>query len=224
MTPIETIEHEGLRIKVYPDEDPIDPRKEYDNLGKMICFHKRYRLGDEHEYDPDDYRNWDEMEKALVEGEDAALILPVYLYDHSGLRMKIGSFQGLLPQGHAEFDSGQVGFILVSKAKVREEYSVKRVSKQVLAKAYEALKSEVNVYDEYLSGQVYGYVIEEDADGNELPPDLHDSRCGFFGFNYCVEQAKDAAKGIAPKAKARLEDAATYGDCRNQLALPFDNC
>ena len=50
-----TMEHEGYEIEVTRDEFPESPRQ-WDNLGKMIFFHKRYDLGDKgHGYDSDDY-------------------------------------------------------------------------------------------------------------------------------------------------------------------------
>jgi hypothetical protein len=33
-------------LRVYADEDPQSPR-EWDNLGKIIGWHKRYKIGDE---------------------------------------------------------------------------------------------------------------------------------------------------------------------------------
>jgi len=30
------------------DTDPVNPRKEYDHLGTMVCWHQRYDLGDNH--------------------------------------------------------------------------------------------------------------------------------------------------------------------------------
>ncbi len=47
--------NEQYRLDVMYDEDAWNPR-EWDNLGKMICFHGRYDLGDEHDYsDPKDF-------------------------------------------------------------------------------------------------------------------------------------------------------------------------
>ena len=44
--PIETIAcANGNTIKVFVDEDPQSPR-EWDNAGTMVCFHRRYNLGD----------------------------------------------------------------------------------------------------------------------------------------------------------------------------------
>ena len=36
---------------VMQDEDPINPREDYDNFGKMACWHRRYNLGDKHDYE-----------------------------------------------------------------------------------------------------------------------------------------------------------------------------
>ena len=37
-------------VKVEYDEYAGSPRTEWDNLGKMVCFHRRYNLGDVHNY------------------------------------------------------------------------------------------------------------------------------------------------------------------------------
>jgi hypothetical protein len=43
-------------LSIVQDEDPLNPRLDYDNLGKMICFHKQHNLGDEHNIDPSDFK------------------------------------------------------------------------------------------------------------------------------------------------------------------------
>lgn len=200
-TSVKQFEHAGLKVRIEHDEDAEDPRKGFDNhLGIMVCSHRRYDLGDkDHGIDFNAHNSWAEVEATLRKTKDAALVLPLFLYDHSGLRLKVGSFQGHLPQGHAEFDSGQVGFIYVSRAALREEYSVKRLSKKTLATAEKVLRSEVDEYDDYLSGQVYGYVIE-DAEGEHL-----DSCWGFYGLEYCEQEAKSAAESAAAARKKKSE-------------------
>lgn len=42
-------------LKIVHDEDVESPR-EWDNIGKMVCFHNRYSLGDKHDYsEPRDF-------------------------------------------------------------------------------------------------------------------------------------------------------------------------
>ena len=129
---------------MYQDFD--NPRS-WDNLGTMVCFHNRYDLGDKHEYDHRDYSGWDEMESAIIKNEDTCVILPLYLYDHSGITMNTTGFS-------CRWDSGQVGFVFVSKKKVREEYGVKRIDKKLIEKVTELLVNEVKTYDMYLTGEL----------------------------------------------------------------------
>ena len=63
-------------IDVVQDEAPFNPRKENDNLSKMICFHSRYDLGDKHDFKSKDYTSWAEMKKAIEKKLDIAVILP----------------------------------------------------------------------------------------------------------------------------------------------------
>lgn len=85
------------------------------------------------------------------------LILNLYLYDHSGISMSCDSFIGRAH--HAEWDSGRVGIIHVSHEKILAEYGGKRITKKTLAKAEKCLRAEVETYDQYLRGEVYGYRV-----------------------------------------------------------------
>lgn len=161
--------YKGYTIRIHPDSDPENPRTSWDNLGTMVCFHGRYNLGDlKTGYTQDQQRSWQELADRL-EKDGAAVILPLYLYDHSGITMSTGEFS-------CPWDSGQVGFIFVTRAKLLKEYGGMRVSKEVIAKATEVLKGEVETYDTYLRGNIYGYTIE-DPEGED-----GDSCWGFYGY------------------------------------------
>lgn len=159
-----------LRVRIMFDDEPTSPR-EWDNIGTMVCFHDRYDLGDKgHGYSGDDYDSWEEMEKDIYKNEDIAVILPLYLLDHSGVTMQIGSFGD-------PWDSGQVGFIYATKDAIREAYGVKHVTKKYIAKAEKSLRQEVITYDAHLRGDVYGFVIEECKD---CEWEVRESIWGFF--------------------------------------------
>lgn len=195
MEPIETFEQKGFIIEIHQDEDPESPR-EWDNLGTMACFHPRYDLGDNHEW-PNTLEGRLEFIDFLAKNQKNLIALPLYLYDHSGLRIKVGSFQGLLPQGHAEFDTMKVGYIYVEKDKVRNEFG--KWTKQNRDKATKVLEAEVETYDRYLSGSVYGYLVK-DEDG-----EIQNSCWGFYGMDHVINEAKEAAEAIYRQSMIQYE-------------------
>ena len=227
-------------LQVMYDDEPLNPRTDDDNFGKMVCWHSRYNLGDEHDFEDtnellkslardsvepdalislvrsgkvegvkleynqsdggwavseyDDYfKKWfttffegsmadnkqdifedilntlpDQLLYALASEKN--LILPLNLYDHSGLSMSVSSFIGRAQ--HAEWDSGQVGWIYATADSIRAEYG--NCSAESVEKAKALLKSEVETYNYYLSGQCYGFRLYEN--GEEM-----DSCWGFLG-------------------------------------------
>lgn len=104
------------------------------------------------------------IEKAL----EKVVMLPLYLYDHSGITMKTSSFND-------RWDSGQVGFIYITYEKIKEEFKTSRVTRAMHIKMQEYLKGEVETYDMYLTGNVHGYMIRK-PEG-----DWQGGCWGFFG-------------------------------------------
>ncbi len=46
----------AYHLKIEYDEDGLNPRVDYDNFGHMACWHRRYSLGDKHNYsEPDEF-------------------------------------------------------------------------------------------------------------------------------------------------------------------------
>lgn len=143
-----------VSITIAHDSDVESPR-DYENLGTMVCFHNRYSLGDnDHGFSTSDYSGWTEMEAAILNkyGRDA-FILPVYMLDHSGLALSTSSF-------HDPWDSGQVGFIVASRAKVRSDMGVSRITPKLAKQVFGWLKSEVEVYSKWLNGETYMMTVD----------------------------------------------------------------
>lgn len=163
----------GLEVKIHYDTDPESPR-EWDNVGTMVCAHRNYNLGDE-QLDTSEYEGWDEVEKMLREDRKAVIVLPLGLYDHSGITMYIGNT-------HDRWDGGQVGFIYCTQEDVDREWDGD------LEKAENYLRGEVKTYDEYLRGDVYGFTITNPKNGEDI-----DSCWGFYGLEYVKEEANAVA-------------------------------
>jgi len=170
-----------FKMRIERDEMAEDPREVYDNLGKMVCFHKRYTLGDPTDLAADAFKGWNAMRKYLVRKEGAEVILPLYLMDHSGLAMSTSPFA-------CRWDSGQVGWIYVTQKDLKVAYGAGWAD--ATQRVEEALKSEVDTYDKFLSGDVWGYSIVDET-GEEV-----ESCWGFYGENDAQEQGAAALAAI----------------------------
>lgn len=149
-------ELDNHKVVIERDDDPINPR-EWDNLGRMVCAHDRYNLGDEYAEHFTRYRDWDSYFKNVLFEEpriETIVALPLYLYDHSGITMSTSPFT-------SRWDSGQVGWIYAYESDFKDIPDVYVDGQFDHDKARDILKSEVTVYDQYLRGDVYSYTLEK---------------------------------------------------------------
>lgn len=175
---IDVFEHGGHTVEIVADTDCESPRED-DNVGTMVCLHRRYRLGDEHDYREGDHAGWDEIEAHILRDHPRAVVLPLYVYDHSGLTMNTTGFSEI---DSARWDWGQVGFVFAPASRIRECFCVQRVSRRLRERARESLLAEVEQYAAYLRGECYGYRI----DGGDFS-------WGFVGRECVIEEAKTEA-------------------------------
>jgi hypothetical protein len=115
--------------------------------------------------------------------------------------MSIGKFS-------CPWDSGQVGYIFVTKEDLRKEYHKKIVTAKMKEQAEKILQGEVETYDQYLRGDVYGYKLykidssnlaeDEEFDADNDDPEEYgevlDSYWGFFGDDYIKEEVNSTIK------------------------------
>jgi hypothetical protein len=175
---VDTYERNKLTVTIYYDEDAESPRK-WDNFGTMICSHKNYILGDE-QFNPDDYDGWEGLKQHLIKERGAVIVLPLGLYDHSGITMYVGD-------SHDRWDGGQVGFIYCTQEAV-DQY--KGTPEENLKNAEACLKQEVETYDHYLTGEVYGFTIINQRTGEEV-----DSCWDFYDLEQIKQEANDVCDG-----------------------------
>lgn len=172
-----TIDYKGYTIKIKQDFDPLNPRKEWDNLGTIVYWYNRYELGDVD--GSKEYGDGDDFLQAMQQDKDAVM-LPVYMYDHSGQTISTTPFS-------CQWDGGQIGWIYASSETIKKEWG--EVTDETKEKAKNCLKAEIECFDNYITGNVYGYVVE-DSNGECI-----ESCCGYNGEDG-VEQAIEEAKGI----------------------------
>lgn len=138
------------KIDISRDENAYSPRED-DNVTTMVCFHKRYSLGDTHNVSSDTYESWEEMEEAIREEYSVLAIKPLFMYEHSGITISTSSFS-------CRFDSGRLGFVMITKDSLMKMCGHTDFTEEELDKMIEG---EVKTYDNYLQGNVYEYSISE---------------------------------------------------------------
>ena len=162
-------DYKGYEILIEQDEHPVNPRMENFNLGQMICHHKRYFLGDKHN------KSTDEVCDMLAGKQKDIVVLPLYLYDHSGITMNTTGFS-------CPWDSGMVGCIFADYVNIRSWYGVKKITKKLIEKVKLHLLQEVKCYDDYISGNIYTYTILKDNEEMDS--------CGGYPYEDALNEAK----------------------------------
>lgn len=208
---LRTVKIRGIEINIYQDSYDVESPRDWDNLGTIVCWHTRYNLGDEKPpYRPEEFpqilacevdpsledkiyywetergtpqNNWneDKIKKLIDKALQKTIILPIYMYEHSGITIRCSPF-------HDPWDSGMVGYIYITYDKIKKEMmrpgqkknqytKIKHVTKKDRERAKTYLIGEIETYDQYLTGEVYGFV-NSDPDGW-----VDDESCwGFFGY------------------------------------------
>ena len=218
-------------LTVQPDDFFPNPRREDENFGTMICFHRRYNLGDEHEYKDSDelikdlYINaagggerGEKKYEDLMEKFDVWPMTSQQIQSmNQALMSQIEKSFVVLPvylldhsgltmsttDFNDRWDSGQVGIIFVSFDKIREEMEVSRITPSIKEKAEQMLRDEVELYDAYLRGECYCFELYEDG---EL---LHS--CG--GFTGAFDKAvKDMIEYLPDDCAGMVDDLAETDD------------
>ena len=165
-----TTEYRGFWIKIKQDEYAASPR-ENDNIGTMVCSHRRYKLGDIQDMESEEFNR--------IGNSPDYICLPIYMYEHSGIAISTKPFNDY-------FDSGLLGMIYVELERAKKEWG-KAFSIQTVE---EGLNAEVEDYNQYLTGDVWCYsVYDKNPEENKDTIPL-DSCCGFYGEDYCIEEAK----------------------------------
>ncbi len=154
-------------LLIEQDYNPETPRN-WDNLTKIIAFGKYRGLGDKHDINSNNFSDWDDNKQGVMKEYDVVVIKPLYMYSHSGETISTSPFS-------CPWDSGQLGWVIVTKEDLRKEYGLKRVSKKFRLMAENILEAEIEVLDQYIRGDVYLFDI------NDSEGDTEDSCSGFYG-------------------------------------------
>ena len=180
------LEYKGFKIEIRVDADATNPIEEWDGNARYMLNHKRYRLQNDTNLNTDDYNSWEELKKDLIKKYKVLAILPVYMYDHSGQTINTTGYGGM----YGYFDSGQIGWVFVNKECLKEwGYKSRKGYEKATERTLEDdMRSNVELYDTYIRGDVYGFRAIDTLDDEVI-----DSCWGYYGDSG-VEEAIEQAK------------------------------
>lgn len=162
----------GCNVFIMQDTSPECPLDMYEYTCTIVCWHRRYSLGHKQREQfatPDDFITWWNENHA-----DTGTLKPLYLYDHSGQAISTTPFA-------CPWDSGKVGYAFITAERAKEHG---------VPDPAQTIEDEVKTYGQWLSGDVYGFTIE-DEEGNVI-----DCSWGYFGLDCVKEEAFAVANGV----------------------------
>ena len=165
------------------------------------------------------------VQHCMILMEPYAEWLPLWLYDHSGITMSCGARTG---QYADAWDSGCVGWIIAMKDTIMKEcpveyvldengerikvehdngngtatynYMTRPLTEDTWRKrAIEIMKDDVDIYDKYITNDVYGYTLyaDESSEGEDKPDWTEEDSCwGFYGSNIFESGLADNLPGF----------------------------
>lgn len=189
--------YKGLTIKIYPDDSANSPDEGGGDDGLfLVHFHRDCQIEREKIITEDDLRRWYQGEE--IDQEKQYHIFAVEAYIHSGVVLALANDQRYFPD--RQWDVSHVGAVLASK----NEWSMRKAAKN-------AARGLIETWNAYLSGDVYGYVIEN-GEGENLG-----SCWGFYpelgrpNEVYCLDEARAAVGAIvAEKQREHAKKVKAY--------------
>ena len=201
-------------LKIERDDYSDDPRT-WSNICSMVCWHRHYQLGDSHGFDnPDEFmqhlyldvtgKHWcddhesDDWQDVYEELQKTNLVLikQINMYDHSGITVSTSSGYPY----NDRWDSSCVGFIYMTKKTIFKECSG-ITEENWKERADKILEDEMETYDLYLRGEVYGYILTKKVIKQDKCP-----HCGEVIREYEDEEEVDSCWGF-------------YGDCLEENGI-----
>ncbi len=204
--PIETLTKAPLCAEIHQDDMDQSPKEWGDDNLFLVGFHRdfwveqegfsqdvcRAVVDAESDYDGSYTQTVKDIKKKYH-------VFPLEAYIHSGVVLAL-SREGNFPD--RAWDVSQLGLVFVAKKEWRTKL-----------KARKAALGLIETWNQYLSGDVYGYVIREEGDEEHI-----DSCWGFYGMEHAKEEAQSALDH-AWEARRTREQANKKAEIINRVPL-----
>jgi hypothetical protein len=190
---MEIFEHNGYKVTIQPDEDVTSPGEDQDQHAFIVTTRNRYFV-----VEGPNGETADTIGENLEEWEKTHNVYKLNALIHSDVHLSIVSD---LKEYYMGLDSGQIGFVLITK------------DESEIPHPFKYAEGMVETWNQYLSGDVYGYVIE-DGDENHI-----DSCWGFYGFEECKAEAIRTVPDNPPAIPYDEDTADLRATWRNDVAF-----
>lgn len=170
-----------LSYRIEQDTNATSPSDWEDKSLFLVAKHRDFYVPE-----PDQKRIPESANEVVDNWKRTHWVFPLEAYIHSGIVLAL-SGEGNFPDRN--WDVSQLGFVFASKKEWRLSKSARK-----------AALSKVSEWNQYLSGDVWGIVIEDD-EGNEV-----DSCWGFYGREYAETEAKQMLADAERAATVEAEE------------------
>lgn len=238
MEAVETYEHKGVTVAIHYDDanEHCNPRGNDGNLTTMVCWHPDYVLGDEQlrgergavetifesERGRTDVSSMRHLYRYLTLMRGAVCVLPLYLYDHSGISISAGTVNPFdnptvrrdeFGRGMG-WDTSMVGFVYTTAERIEELSGKPQIDTDPVycprlwpedgrsGQNWPRERTAMEWIQQQVLAEVKGYdsFLRGEVYGfvvDEGGPD-EDSCWGFVGeIDYCKEAANESAEYVA---------------------------
>jgi len=186
-------------IRIYADDSPESPR-EWDNVGKLCCFHSRMNFPNEGNI------TIEEAKEIEADKSGKYICLPVYGFNHGMFAVSTEPFS-------CPWDSGKLGIIYIEvKEGLKRMWGdkAKRLSKKRREQILECMKHEIETYNQWLIGDICGFeayhIIKDDEGCDNGDEEFVDSCWGFYDEKDAISEAKSAIDYFIEKRLPLFKD------------------
>lgn len=163
-----------MKYEIVEDFFANDPRED-ECIFEFTLHHHKYHLANEIGLRAEAFDSWEDMASYLK--PRYAMVVPVYMYEHGNVALSTKPFG-------CPWDSGRVGFALLSREKLLNEYGRKYITNKLSETLTNVLETEVQAYSAYLNGECYGVQIIDDEG------DVVDCDYGYYGYQAALASAE----------------------------------
>jgi hypothetical protein len=160
-------------VKIEQDENAESPRQWGNKDVFIVANHSDFYVTE-----PGQKRCPEDAGELIKRYKKTHWVFPLEAYIHGGVVLALAG-EGNFPD--RQWDVSRLGFVFVCKKDYKE------------TEARDRAKSEIAIWNQYVSGDVWEYSIEDDS-GEVL-----ESLCGCYGFQYTKDEAMACAKRLQEK-------------------------